>query len=96
MTQPPPDFPSEYGAYPEPSQATTVLILGILGILFQVLGPIAWVMGNRELAAIDSGRRSPENRGSAQTGKILGIVGTVLLVLSIMGVILVVLSFRAF
>jgi hypothetical protein len=90
MTQPP-DFPSELGAYPESSQATTVLVLGILSIFFQILGPVAWIMGNNELAAIDSGRRSPENRSAAQTGKILGIIGTVLLGLAIVGVILVVL-----
>ncbi|MEE8376638.1 MAG: DUF4190 domain-containing protein, partial [Acidimicrobiia bacterium] len=48
-------------------------------ILCQVLAPFAWVMGNKELAAIDSGLRSPENRSTANAGKILGIIGTVLL-----------------
>lgn len=67
--------------YPEDSQATTVLILGILGlVLCQILGPFAWVMGNKELAGIDAGRRPPENRGTAQAGRILGIIATVLLV----------------
>ncbi len=66
--------------YPENSQATTVLVLGILGlVLCQVLGPFAWSMGNKELAAIDAGRRPPENRGTAQAGKVLGIIATVLL-----------------
>lgn len=75
-----PQFPSEGGAYPEPSQATTVLVLGILGIVIcSILAPIAWSMGNKELAAIDSGRRPPDNRGTANAGKILGIIGTVLL-----------------
>jgi len=37
------------------------------------------VMGNKELAAIDSGLRSPENRSTANAGRILGIIGTVLL-----------------
>lgn len=73
-------FPQNSGAYPEQSQATTVLVLGILGLVIcQILGPIAWVMGNKELQAIDAGRRAPENRGSANAGKILGIIGTVLL-----------------
>ena len=75
--------------YPEPSQATTALVLGILGIVIcQVLAPFAWSMGQKEMQAIDAGRRPPENRGTANAAKILGIVGTVLLGLAIIGVIL--------
>jgi hypothetical protein len=75
-------FPTDPSRYPEPSQATTVLVLGILGVVVcQVLGPFAWVMGNKELAAIDAGLRPPENRSTANAGRILGIVGTVLLAL---------------
>ncbi|MCH8971439.1 MAG: hypothetical protein IH918_05050, partial [Acidobacteria bacterium] len=38
-------FPADPHQYPEPSQATTILVLGILGlILCQVLAPFAWVM----------------------------------------------------
>lgn len=47
-------------------------------------------MGNKELAAIDAGRRPPENRGTANAGKILGIVGTVLLALSVIILIIVI------
>lgn len=73
-------FPADPARYPEPSQATTVLVLGILGlVLCGILAPFAWVMGNRELEAIDAGRRSPENRGTANAGRILGIIGTVIL-----------------
>ncbi len=83
-----PQFPSESGAYPEASQATTILVLGIIGIvLCQLLGPVAWVMGNTELQAIDAGRRPPENRGTANAGRILGIIATVLLALSIVLII---------
>ena len=81
-------FPADQNQYPEQSQATTILVLGILGlILCQVLGPIAWVMGNKELAAIDSGLRSPENRSTAKAGRILGIIGAVLLGLAVIAVI---------
>jgi hypothetical protein len=70
--------------YQEDSQATTILVLGILAlVLCQVLGPFAWVMGNKELAGIDAGRRAPENRGTAQAGRILGIISTVLLIVGI-------------
>jgi uncharacterized Tic20 family protein len=90
MSQPP-QFPSESSAYPEASQATTVLVLGIIGLVFcQILGPFAWVMGNKELEAIDAGRRAPENRGTANAGRILGIISTVLLAISLVLVVLLV------
>lgn len=69
-------------AYPEQSQSVTVFVLGILSIpVCQVLGPFAWKMGNDEVRAINEGRRSPENLGLAQAGRICGIVGTCLLAL---------------
>ncbi len=37
-------------------------------------------MGSRELAAIDAGSRPPGNRGMAKAGRLLGILGTVLIV----------------
>ena len=65
--------------YPEQSQATTILVLGILSIVCcGFLGIAAWIMGNNELKAIDEGRRPPENRGNANAGRICGIVGVAL------------------
>jgi uncharacterized membrane protein YjgN (DUF898 family) len=82
-------FPTDSNQYPEASQATTILVLGILGLVIcGVLAPVAWIMGKNELEAIDSGRRSPENRGTANAGKILGIVGTALLGVGIVFLIL--------
>jgi hypothetical protein len=86
-----PNVPSDSGAYPEASQATTVLVLGILGIVIcSFLGPFAWSMGNKELAAIDAGRRPPENRGTANAGRILGIIGTVLLGIAVIVLVLLI------
>ena len=77
-------FPQDPSRYPASSQATTALVLGILGIVIcGVLAPVAWVMGNNEIQAIDAGRRPPENRGTANAGKILGIIGTVFLVIGL-------------
>jgi hypothetical protein len=72
-------FPQASG-YPEESQATTILVLGILGLVCSCfpLGIAAWVLGNRELQAIDAGMRNPANRGTANAGRIIGIVATVL------------------
>jgi hypothetical protein len=67
-------------AYPEPSQATTALVLGIVGIA--CCGPVgiaAWVMANNELQAISSGRRDPANEGTAKAAKVVGIVATALI-----------------
>lgn len=70
--------------YPESSEATTALVLGILGIIVcGILGPFAWNIGSRELRAIEEGRRDPTNRGTANAGRILGIVGTVFLGLGV-------------
>jgi uncharacterized membrane protein YjgN (DUF898 family) len=89
----PQGFPSDPGRYPEASQATTILVLGILGIIIcGILAPFAWSMGNKELAAIDAGLRPPENRGTANAGRIMGIIGTVLLGIGIVvGIVVLVL-----
>jgi len=79
--------------YPEQSQATLALVLGIIGIVAcQVLGPFAWYVGQKELQAIDAGKRPPENRSTANAGKILGIITTVLLGIGIL-VLLAILFF---
>jgi uncharacterized membrane protein YjgN (DUF898 family) len=97
MTQQPPQFPSDSSSYPEQSQATTILVLGILGIVIcGILAPFAWSMGTKELAAIDAGRRPPENRGTANAGKILGIIGTVLLAIGVIVILLLVVGTISF
>jgi uncharacterized membrane protein YjgN (DUF898 family) len=74
--------PQQY--YQEDSQATVALVLGILGLVIcNILAPFAWAIGNTEVNAIDAGRRNPANRGMAQAGKILGIIGTVLLIIGV-------------
>ncbi len=67
---------------------TLILILGILSIpLCQILGPVAWIMGNNGLALINSGQGDEAQRGNTNVGRICGIVGTVFLVLGIIGTI---------
>jgi hypothetical protein len=81
-------FP-ETSTYPEPSQATTALVLGILGIVCCApLGIFAWIMANNELEGIKAGRRNPENEGTANASRILGIIGTALLGLGLIVLIL--------
>ena len=66
-----------------------ILVIGILGLLGCCpCPPIAWWMGASELAAMDAGQVSSENRQLALIGKILGMIGTALMVLTVLGYIL--------
>ena len=79
--------------YPESSQATTTLVLAIVGVvvavtgfaccgiispLGSVFGGIAWYLARKEIAAIETGRRNPSQLGLAKGGMVTGIVATVL------------------
>jgi hypothetical protein len=73
-------------AHPE---GTTVLVLGIVGLVAcQVVAPFAWVRGSRVLAEMDAAGHSWNNRGNVVAGRVLGIVGSVILALATVGVIL--------
>ena len=83
--------------YPEGSQATTALVLSILGILVcQLLGPVGWVIANKELAAIDAGLRDPNQRGTAKAGQIVGIIATVIMVLAIVFLLFLLIAIPVF
>jgi TRAP-type C4-dicarboxylate transport system permease small subunit len=65
--------------FAESSQATTALVVSILGIVCcGVLAPVGWYVGQQELSAIDSGRRDPTNRGTANAARVIGIIFTLL------------------
>jgi hypothetical protein len=83
---PPPGHPGGTAHYaPDHPRATTVLVLGLLGVvLCQVLGPFAWAMGKKALNEIDASGGRIGGRGQVQAGYVLGIVGTVLLGLSVL------------
>jgi uncharacterized membrane protein YjgN (DUF898 family) len=93
--QPPPGYgPSGYGAYrplpPSHPQATTVLVLGILGfVLCGLIGPFAWGMGNNVVRQIDAAGGQWGGRTEANVGRVLGIVATALLIVSIFFLIVV-------
>jgi hypothetical protein len=67
------------------NRGALVLALGIISLVLfgtclvpLVLGPVCWVMGSRDLAAIRAGTMQREGEGMVQAGRILGIVGFVL------------------
>ena len=69
-----------------PGRGTAVLVLGILSIVLGiliplgglVLGILAWVMGQREIAKMRAGQMDSAGEGNTRTGWICGIVGTCL------------------
>jgi cytosine/uracil/thiamine/allantoin permease len=78
---PPNAYGTGYAAVnPYESRSTTILVLGILGlVLCQVLGIVAWVMGsNLRKEALAAGYPEP---GQAKAGRICGIIATALLAL---------------
>ncbi|MBX3183681.1 MAG: hypothetical protein KIT72_06125 [Polyangiaceae bacterium] len=69
------------------SQPLTILLLGIFGlVLCQICSPIAWVMGNSYMKECAATGQPPDQL--ATIGRILGIVGTLLLGLSLIFVVL--------
>jgi hypothetical protein len=86
---PPPGYHGGYAGVPRPQhpQATTSLVLGILGVvLCQVLGPFAWAMGSKAVREIDASQGALDGRGLAVAGKVLGIVATAILALALLAI----------
>lgn len=91
--QPPGWTPPPQGYYqpppPTPGNATTALVLGILGLVF--CGPFtaipAWIVGRNAVREIDASQGRLGGRGTAQAGYVLGIIGTVLAAVSLVIVI---------
>lgn len=81
---PPPQSTWDQPAYTfhpltEHPQATTVLVLGVLGLFLGVTGPFAWVIGHRARAETAVGRYAPST--SLTVGWVLGIITTFYLLL---------------
>lgn len=69
--------------------ATMLLVMGILGIICcQILSPVTWVMSNTAMATLNAGGGQESDRSMVNIARILGIVGTVLLVVSLLWLVL--------
>lgn len=99
--QPPYGQPAYGGQYsfapqvpPHPS-ATTALVLSLVALvgivvcggITLVLSPFAWVIGGRAVREIDASPGTYSGRELANAGRIMGIIGTVLLIVGILAVI---------
>lgn len=88
-----PAYQGGYSTYTESVSGTTILVLGLLGILVcGVFAPFAWQMGNHAVAAIDAGRANPSERTNANVGRILGIIGSILLAIGVIFFMLIVVA----
>lgn len=77
------------GMYQEQSQATTAVVLSVLGLFCCITAPIGAYIGYREKEAIDAGRRDPANRGKAVAALVIGLILFVLTAGSLLLVALV-------
>ena len=90
-----------YAQAPKHESATTALVLGLVGTAGAVacylpvfVAPFAWFTGAKALREIDASRGALSGRSEAKAGMILGIIGTVMLLLAVSALItLIVLGF---
>lgn len=67
----------------KPHRGAIILALGILGVgVCQLFGIAAWVMGNNDLREMERGYMDPTGRDLTNTGRILGMVATGLMITS--------------
>ena len=96
--QPPygaPQYGQPYGQPANHPSATTALVLSLIGLagiafcggITLVLSPFAWRIGARAVREIDASPGTYGGRDQANAGRIMGIIGTVLLALGIVAVI---------
>jgi len=82
---PPPPPPRGYDPAqqgPASSSSTTALVFGLLGILVcGIFAPLAWSIGGKARREAQAKGREPD--GTATAGWVLGIIGTILLIISI-------------
>jgi hypothetical protein len=77
-------------------RGTLILVLGILGLVVCFpCGIAAWVMGRGDLRQMDVGQMDPEGRSLTQAGKIVGIIATVLALLSVIAAVVFFIFFAA-
>jgi hypothetical protein len=80
-------------AHPSATTAMVLGLIGLIGIMFcggltLVLSPFAWVIGGRAVKEIDANPGRYSGRDQAQGGRIMGIIGTVLLGLGLIAIVL--------
>ena len=83
MSQAPPQFGSGTpgaGGPIKPHRGTLIMVLGIVSIFVCqiILGPIAWIMGRNDIKEMAAGRMDRTGEGPTNTGRICGMIGTLI------------------
>ncbi|MDG2186197.1 MAG: DUF4190 domain-containing protein [Mariniblastus sp.] len=71
----------------QPHRGTLVLILGIMGLVFNVCcipGILAWIFGASDLKQMQAGTMDREGEGLTKAGYIMGIIGTCLVIVGVL------------
>ncbi|MBC8868000.1 MAG: DUF4190 domain-containing protein [Planctomycetes bacterium] len=67
----------------KPHRGVLILVFGILGLtVCGIFGPVAWIMGNADMKEIRAGRMDPSGEQMTNIGRILGMVGSILILVS--------------
>ena len=98
--QQPYGYPAPYAAPPpNDGMGVAAMVVGIIGLVGMclyggglLLSPVALGLGIASKRRIDRSQGQVGGRGFAQTGFVLGIVGTVLLVLAIIALVVVIVA----
>jgi len=68
-----------------------VSLAGLFTCLLPILvAPVAWILGAKAVKEIDANPSAYSGRSEASAGKIMGIIGTCLLILVVIGITIVV------
>lgn len=89
--------PYGYGHPPEHPQATTVMTLGIVGLVtiffcFPVISPVAWYLGNKARREMSANPGAWSDSGKLTAGITMGVIGTVLASLGIVVMVIAVIG----
>lgn len=87
MTLPPDSYPAQQPS--ASNQAIMALVLSILGIVCScgIFSIIGWILASQELKAIRAGRSPAAGEGISKVAQILGIIGTILMVVVILWIV---------
>jgi hypothetical protein len=80
---------------PDHPQATLALVLGLVGVVGAfvlcgvtlVVSPFAWALGHNAVKEIEASQGRLGGSSNARAGMILGIIGSVLLIVAILAVV---------
>jgi len=83
------DRPRRRRRYQQEHRGQLILVLGILSFFVggPILGLVAWIMGSNDLKEMRAGRMDPEGESQTNTGRICGMVSTLLGAVAILGVL---------